>query len=220
MFYHLSSHPEALSDTNSQLDPLLTAVLQADHASLAHAKSALGLTWDQCRLLLLALPTLRTCDIEPNWELHQRGPVRSELIEDSLIYLRLRLQLDPLQVFALVKTHTQLSHYRFLDRLKPTLDALQTELDLDSEELKQLILRMPSLLGMSTASLEAHIRFFTDEGEYYLYLISRNPRSLEIISNNLVSLTPPLNCYGTVSSWYDTRGVEEIHIKASCIAAV
>ena len=164
VFYHLSSHPEALSDTNSQLDPLLTGVVQADVASLAHAKSALGLTWDQCRLLLLALPSLRTCEVEPNWEMYLRGPVRSTLIEDSLIFLRLRLQLDPLQVFALIKTHTRVSNYRVFDRLKPTLDALQIELGLDSEELKQLILRMPSLLGMSESSLLAHIQFFTIEG--------------------------------------------------------
>ena len=165
VIYHLSSHPEALSDTNSQLDPLLTGVVQADVASLAHAKSALGLTWDQCRLLLLALPSLRTCEVEPNWEMYLRGPVRSTLIEDSLIFLRLRLQLDPLQVFALIKTHTRVSNYRVFTRLKSILDALQTELELDSEELKLLILRMPSLLGMSEASLLAHIQFFTEEGK-------------------------------------------------------
>ena len=165
VFYHLSSHPEALRDTNVELDPLLNGVIQADVASVAHAKSALGLSWDQCRLLLLALPTLRTCDIEPNWELYQRGPVKSMLIEESLIYLRLRLQLDPLHIFALIKTHTRMSNYRFLVRLKPSLDALQKELHLDSEEVQRIILRMPSLLGIATSSLSAHLQFFTEEGK-------------------------------------------------------
>lgn len=162
LVYHLSSHPEALSDTNNQLDPLLTGVPTSDVASLVHAKSALGLSWGQCRFLLLALPTLRTCETQPSWDLFLRGPVRSTLIEESLTYLRLRLQLDPSQVLALVKTHTRLSNYRFLDRLKPVLDALQTQLDLDSEELKRLILRMPQMLGIATSTLEANIDFFTE----------------------------------------------------------
>ena len=187
VFYHLSSHPEALSDTNSQLDPLLTGTIQADVASLAHAISAVGLTWDQCRLLLLALPSLRTCEVEPNWEFYSRGPVRSTLMEGSLIYLRLRLQLDPMQVFALIKTHTRLSTYNVFDRLKPILDALQYELDLDSQSLKQLILRMPSLLGMSKSSLLEHIQFFTEDGT------SNSPNGATVYSEIIKTIHAPFS---------------------------
>lgn len=160
IFYDLNSNPDAFRDATKDLDHLLTGTAWSDVASLAHAKSSLKLTGDQCRMLLHAFPTLRTSDTEPNWELFQRGPVRPMLIEESLAYLRIRLQLDPVQVTGLIKTHTRLSSYTVNGRLKPILDALQTKLKLQSKELQQLILRMPSLLGMSLSALEERMAFF------------------------------------------------------------
>lgn len=45
------------------------------------------------------------------------------------------------------------------------LDALQSRLDLSCVELRNIILRMPSLLGMKESSFEARIDFFQREGE-------------------------------------------------------
>lgn len=160
IFYDFSSNPDAFRDATKDLDHLLTGTAWADVASLAHAKSSLKLTSDQCRMLLYAFPTLRTSDTEPNWELFQRGPVRPMLMEESLVYLRIRLQLDPVQITCLIKTHTRLSSYTVNGSLKPILDALQSKLELQSKELQQVILRMPSLLGMSRSALDARITFF------------------------------------------------------------
>lgn len=105
ILYNLNSHPTAFKEATEDLDHLLTGTAWGDMASIAHAKSSLGLTEHQCLVLLHAFPTLRTCDTEPNWEFFQRGPVRPVLMEESLAYLRLRLQLDPVQIFGLIKVN-------------------------------------------------------------------------------------------------------------------
>ena len=162
IFYHLNAHPEVMKDIRQNLDPLLSGVLPADVACLAHARSSLRLSLDQCRVLLHALPTILSCDVEPSWEFYERGPVRSTLHEDTLTYLRLRLQLTPSQVHGLIKTHTRLSTYKAQSTVKPKLDALQNKLGLTSRELQQVVVRMPSVIGISVNGLKKRIKFFTE----------------------------------------------------------
>ncbi|CAB9513790.1 mitochondrial transcription termination [Seminavis robusta] len=147
-------HPPAL-DTDLSL-----GVTAADIASWAHAQSALGMTSAQCQFLLQAFPSLRTCDVQPGWDMLLQGPVRYQLHEDAMAYLRLRLQLlDPSHIVCLFKTYTLLTHKRVAP-LKKSCDYLQSALQLKSRELQQLIQRMPSLLGSSTTSLQRRIDFF------------------------------------------------------------
>jgi hypothetical protein len=92
-----------------------------------------------------------TNNLDPGWEIVQRGPVRSSLKRHSLDYLRQRLQVRPSDVYKMIKTHTRLSTYDAATKILPTLDTLQRRLDLRSSELRQLILRMPSVIGMGTS---------------------------------------------------------------------
>jgi hypothetical protein len=170
IYHNLNSHPDALRKINHDLDPLLVGVVAADVASLAHAQSSLQITAQQCRLLITALPSLRTLEVDPHWELFLQGPVRTLLKEDALAYLRLRLQLDPSQVVCMIKTYTRLSH-KGPTRLKETLDFLQLRLQMTSRQLQQIMLRMPSLFGSSTVSLEKRIQFLQKEGRYKLVVM-------------------------------------------------
>lgn len=49
---------------------------------------------------------------------------------------------------------------------------LQRKLDLKSAELRKLILRMPSLVGMGSAAFEDRLDFFTNEGEKVICVTS------------------------------------------------
>ena len=76
---------------------------------------------------------------------------------------------DPISL----QTHTRLSMYTAEGCLKPILDALQSELHLESKELQQLVIRMPSILGMSPASLRVRKAFFMDQGKFTIVLVSQ-----------------------------------------------
>ena len=107
-------------------------------------------------------------NLETGWEILARGPVRSKLQRSTLDYLRRRLQIGPSDVYRLLKTHTRLSTYNARNKILPTLDMLQRKLNLKSAELRKLILRMPSLVGMGSAAFEDRLDFFTNEGKISL----------------------------------------------------
>jgi len=65
-----------------------------------------------------------------------------------------------------------LSTYNARNKILPTLDMLQRKLDLKSAELRKLILRMPSLVGMGSAAFEDRLDFFTNEGEKVICVTS------------------------------------------------
>jgi len=132
---------------------------------------SLGVEWNQIKLLLDAFPTLTFCDQEPGWELLDYGPVRSELKESTLHFLRKRLQVHNADLYAMLKTHSRLSTYNAQNNILPTMNALQSRLGLSSRDLRRIILRMPSLLGMnvdrtnSMSTLDEKIKFFKDEAQ-------------------------------------------------------
>lgn len=141
---------------------------RGDVYTFAYLYGNLGLEWKQLRVMLQAFPCLAICSTEPTWEMMDTH-MRSELTEDSLHYLQRRLQVRPGTVEAMMKTHPRLSSYTVEGKIRPTLDALQAKIGLSSNELRKVILRMPSLIGMSVTEsakggLTQRINFFCDEG--------------------------------------------------------
>lgn len=124
---------------------------------------------DQIRLLLRAFPTLNYPDQEPGWELLESESSRSELNVNAIIYLRKRLQVGNSEVYAMMKTHPRLTSYGVSNNIMPTLNALQTRLGLTTRQLRHIILRMPSLIGIGVdnttkqSSLDKRIEFFHKE---------------------------------------------------------
>lgn len=146
--------------------------------------NTLGITWSQLRIIVSALPLWTTVNIDPSWEIVQKGPVRSSLKRNALNYLRQRLQIRPSDIYRLMKTHTRLSMYDACNKILPTLDQFQGKLQLTSAELRKLVLRQPSLLGMGMSTFEDRLNFFINEGEYALILYF----CLEYCSHRLMAL--------------------------------
>lgn len=62
--------------------------------------------------------------------------------------------------------HIGLSTYDACKKLLPTLDVFQSRLGLSSFELRKLVLRMPSLVGMGLPAFEERLDFFVNQGSY------------------------------------------------------
>ena len=114
-----------------------------------------GWEWEQFRRLLCTLPG--TLSIHPEPEIQGKGFVRDRLLVDALWYLCLRLQLGPSETLAMLRTHSRLSSYP-VDQLRRNLDVLET-----IANPQKLVLRMPSLLGMSVDGLQSRVSFWKDE---------------------------------------------------------
>ena len=164
--------PELCDEVKMQLGQFLEGADFSDTLTLGYLYN-LGISWKKLRLLLSAFPLWTTNNLDPGWEILQRGPVRSSLKRHSLDYLRQRLQIRPSDVYKMLKTHTRLSTYDAATKILPTLDKLQRSLGLRNSELRQLILRMPSVIGMGTSKSDAgklsafdqRLDFFQNEGK-------------------------------------------------------
>lgn len=158
----------AIEKVRSALAVELNGVAYVDIISLGMLHS-FGASVDQIRLLLYAFPILIFPDQEPGWELLESDSTRSELNVNAIIYLRKRLQIGNSEVYAMMKTHPRLTSYGVSHNIMPTLNALQTRLGLSTRQLRHIILRMPSLIGISVdnntkeSSLDKHINFFLQE---------------------------------------------------------
>ncbi|KAL7552622.1 hypothetical protein ACHAWF_017609 [Thalassiosira exigua] len=162
MFNQMQSSvpPKLIDEANVQLE--LEGTDPSDAYTFAYLRS-LGVSWSQLRILTSALPLWKSVNLEPGWELLQRGPVRSMLKRPSLDYLRQRLQIGPDDVYRLLKTHSRLSTYDHCKRILPILDRIQRKLALSSDELRKLTLRMPSLMGMGLSTFDDRLEFFINE---------------------------------------------------------
>lgn len=161
--------PKLIDEANVRLN-LREGNDPSDAYTFAYLRS-LGITWSQLRILVSGLPLCTACHLEPGWELVQKGPVRSMLKRPALDYLRQRLQIGPSDIYRMLKTHTRLSTYDACKKIMPTLDLLQSRLYLSSAELRKLILRMPSLMGMGRSALDDRLHFFRKEGRVETNLI-------------------------------------------------
>ena len=188
--------PQLSDEVQMQLGQFLEGADFSDVLTLGYLHS-LGISWKKLRLLLSAFPLWTTNNLDPGWEILQRGPVRSVLKRHSLDYLRQRLQIRPSEVYKMLKTHTRLSTYSAATKILPTLDKLQRSLDLQSSELKQLILRMPSVIGIGTSakkdtssSFDQRIEFFQNEGKYGLGHLFELCLFLYCISSHITIVQP------------------------------
>ena len=153
--------PKLIDEANQQLN--LEGVDLSDACTFGYLRS-LGIEWSQIRILLSSLPLWTTSNLDPGWELLLKGPVRSKLKRPALDFLRQRLQIGPGDIYRLLKTHTRLSTYDACRNMLPKLDNLQSKLKLSSADLKKLILRMPSLIGMGMSAFDDRMEFFMEEG--------------------------------------------------------
>lgn len=82
---------------------------------------------------------------------------------------------------AFLQTHPHLSYYK-TNNLMKNFDAYQDKLGLSSRELRKVILRMPSLLGMSVdteendtkSALDERLDFFFNEGKLDVGSVTRS----------------------------------------------
>jgi hypothetical protein len=156
--YLYEETPSVVLDlAGTQLDALYGAsTFDAIAYSYLHWK---GWEFHQIRVLLQGLPGCLACSVEPGRRVFARR-MRKELRLDSLVYLQHRLQIGPSHLQAMLKTHASLSCYP-VSQLVRNCDALQRLLPLSSNGLRSLVLRMPSLLGMSVQGMEDRIDFWT-----------------------------------------------------------
>lgn len=63
------------------------------------------------------------------------------------------------------QTHPQLSWYK-IEHMLPKLEAFQDKLGLTGRDLRKVLLRQPSLLGLSETSFNEKLGFFFDEGKH------------------------------------------------------
>ncbi|EJK57996.1 hypothetical protein THAOC_21915 [Thalassiosira oceanica] len=121
---------------------------------------SLGVSWQSIRILCNALPVgSLSCALDPGWDLIQsrpenklKRPIRKKLKQSANDYLRQRLQYDP------------------CNKVMPTLDAIQNKLGLTSEQVRTLVLRSPSVIGVEAVSiagqlstLDQRLHFFQNE---------------------------------------------------------
>lgn len=160
--------------SRANVENLLTGCDPSDVCALAYLHCKLGVTSQSVSFLVHAFPTTLSCDLEVSWEMltgtgrqqSQGGGssvIRSSFKDERLCFLRRRLQIGPKEIYAMIKTHSRLSTYNVQGNMEPTLNAIQSSLFMTSREIRQVLLRMPSLLGISLHSLEARMCFFQDE---------------------------------------------------------
>jgi len=139
---------------------------------------SLGVSWQSIRILCNALPVgSLSCALDPGWDLIQsrpenklKRPIRKKLKQSANDYLRQRLQVRPAEVHKMIRTHSRLSTYDPCNKVMPTLDAIQNKLGLTSEQVRTLVLRSPSVIGVEAVSiagqlstLDQRLHFFQNE---------------------------------------------------------
>jgi hypothetical protein len=177
---------------HQQLDPWLTGVPRQQVAAAAYLHYK-GWEWTQWRVVLTALPGIVTPSEEVGWELLENGgstAIRApkHLKGAALQYLQLRLQVGPGVIYAMLKTHLPLTRYS-VQHIRRNLNDLQSLLNLSSADL-EVILVMPSLLGMSRKGIQAKVDFWMDDVgltvEQLRQVVKRKPAVLQYsIEENL-----------------------------------
>lgn len=151
---------DGLNQARDALSTWLDGECAADVATFAHLRS-LGISWDQCYVLLQAFAaSILSCELERTWDIY-KGPTRNPLPESSINYLRERFQMFPSEICCMLRTHSRLSTYS-AKLLKAHSDALQKHFGFSSRDLRELVLRSPSVLGVSEHKIAMRASFFKE----------------------------------------------------------
>jgi len=70
----------------------------------------------------------------------------------------------PSDILKMIKTHSPSTGYDACFKIKPTLNILRCSFGLTSGDMRKLVWRMPSLLGMSKKSIDDKLNNFLQEG--------------------------------------------------------
>jgi hypothetical protein len=177
----------------SVLDLWVTGTTNMDVISLAYLHWK-GWEWQACRIVLHAFPYSQQCSLDLSWDLIPQNSsntgIRKHLIPEALAYLRMRLQLRPWHIHAMLKTHTRLTGYSAA-KLKANIDYLEENLGMKSKDTRALLLLMPSLLGASLASLETRMLFWKNrvgiENALLRKVVQKKPALLQYsVEDNLL----------------------------------
>ncbi|KAL7560710.1 hypothetical protein ACA910_021440 [Epithemia clementina (nom. ined.)] len=111
-----------------------------------------GWDFDQMFCTLQALPAALEVSSEVSWEISTtKGARRSPLLPEWMDFWQVPFQMRPMHIQAMLKTHSRLSSYS-VSHLQRSVDWLVQELGLSSLQIRSLMLRMPSLLGVSASA--------------------------------------------------------------------
>ncbi|GKY95134.1 hypothetical protein MPSEU_000477300 [Mayamaea pseudoterrestris] len=151
-----------LDMTSRQLDPFIDGALPLDYKVFSYIHWR-GWSWASSRVILQALPSIVSANLEPSWQVvHRNKKMLPKLEHGALEVLQWRLQLRPWHIRAIVKTHPAIINYskRFLESRVEDLRAL---LGLRSSNIQRVVLRHPSVLGMSKEAMQARIQFWRNK---------------------------------------------------------
>ena len=157
---------------------------------------SINVTLDQCQVLFEAFsPSLIHCELESTWSSLIRGKskknARATLMEDAVQYLRTRLRITPPQIYAMTTTHSRLSMHS-QKVLQSHIDTLQNTLRLSSEEVRQLCIKSPSVLGIATATVEERVAFLVETVGLDVSLVRKIVlASSSVLQNKIESNTAP-----------------------------
>jgi hypothetical protein len=147
---------EQLNEARNKLDSWLDRDCAEDAATFAYLHT-LGVSWDQCDIILQAFSASVT-SCEPKRT--RSGP----LSMPSIDYLQARLRLPPSEILSMVRLHPRLSAYS-VKVLKSHSDALQSSLGISSRGLRELVLGSPSVLGISESKASLRAAFLREKCE-------------------------------------------------------
>lgn len=176
-FYNeLGVNMQLLDEGRIELGSRIVGCDNSDLYALSYLRS-IGITWEQIRLVIDCFPIVLYCDIDPVWDLlDTNSSVKNELNPSHLHFLRKRLQVTNADTTAMIKTHPRLASYS-ATLLLNKINAIQDRLHLSSQETRKIILRMPSVTGMSITStekkdsvLDRQINFFLNDCKYVCIL--------------------------------------------------
>jgi hypothetical protein len=152
--------------TPKQLDPRMAGVTNLACASVAYLHWK-GWDWKTCRLVVDAigcfsdLGDVASAAWDPSATRRIGSSSNSRGRSSALEHVQVRLQLQPWQVRAMVRTHPTLAGYT-TTLLETSFEVVMRQrLGFTSAQVQRIVLQMPSLLGVSEAAVSMRVDFWT-----------------------------------------------------------
>jgi hypothetical protein len=166
MFFYQQVPFEVMERVRLELQDDLIGASPSNVAMMAWLNHVAQWSMASCRALLQACSMIvLQCDTEPSWDVYEnpKAMVRRQMKGFILEYLRHVLQLTPRHIKAMIKTHSRLSTYS-LTKVQSVLQLLQQH-GFSDADLQIIVMRMPSVLGVSIESGQRRFNFYYDEGK-------------------------------------------------------